>query len=181
MSWFKNMKKFLLIITGSIAAYKSLDLIRNLKKSGCDVNVVITKAGEKFITPLSAASLSGKPAYTDLFSLKDEAEMGHIRLSRECDFVIVCPASADIIGKMANGLADDLASTILLASDKPVIMVPAMNVKMWENKAVKRNVATLKKDGVIFIGPEKGQLACGEEGEGRMSDIEKVTKYLVKL
>ncbi|MDB2414846.1 phosphopantothenoylcysteine decarboxylase [Rickettsiales bacterium] len=164
----------LLIITGSIAAYKSLDLIRLLKKDGANVNVILTAAGAEFITPLAVTSVSGNPTYHDMFSPKDESEMGHIRLSREADLVVVAPASADIIAKMAHGLASDLASTCLLASDKPILISPAMNVKMWENKAVQRNVKQLKSDGVNFIGPEKGELACGEKGEGRMSEPEAV-------
>lgn len=163
-------KNILLLVTGSIAAYKSLELIRMFRKEGMNVSVVMTRAACEFITPLSVASISGNPVFTDLFSLKDETEMGHIRLSREADLIVVAPASADSIGKLAQGLADDLASTILLASNKKVIIVPAMNVQMWSHPAVKRNVEILKKDGVIFIGPEAGDLACGEEGYGRMSE-----------
>lgn len=172
-------KQILLIISGSIAAYKSLDLIRLLRKSGHNVVCVLTKGGQQFITPLSVSSISGNMVYCDVFSLKDEAEMGHIRLSRESDLVIVAPASADIIGKMANGLADDLASTILLATDKPVYVAPAMNVKMWEHPAVRRNVEQIKQDGVTLIGPASGDLACGEEGEGRMAEPEEIAKALV--
>jgi phosphopantothenoylcysteine decarboxylase/phosphopantothenate--cysteine ligase len=161
-------KKILLIITGSIAAYKSIDLIRILKKNNYEVNCILTKSAEEFITPLAVASISASPVYTDLFSLKDEAEMGHIRLSREADFVVVAPASADIIGKMANGLANDLASTVLMATDKKVMVVPAMNVKMWENRALQRNIAQIKQDGAIIVGPGAGELACGEFGQGRM-------------
>lgn len=170
------MKKILLIITGSIAAYKSLDLIRLFKKGGYDVTCVLTKAGAEFVTPLSVASISGNPVYSDVFSLKDESEMGHIRLSREADIIVVAPASADILAKMAHGLANDLASTVLLATDKKVVAAPAMNVMMWQNKAVQRNVKQLADDGIIFVGPDSGDLACGEEGEGRMSSPEKIFK-----
>jgi len=170
--------KILLIISGSIAAYKSFDLIRKLKEGGLSISCVLTKAACNFVTPMSIASISESQVYSDLFSLKDESEMGHIRLSRENDLILVAPASADLIAKMANGLADDLASSILLASDKPVFMVPAMNVKMWENKAVQRNIKQLIQDGVQFIGPVTGKLACGEEGEGRMSAIEEIIRTI---
>lgn len=166
--------KILLIITGSIAAYKSLDLIRTLKKNSYDVMCVMTKSAAEFITPLSVASISQSKVFTDVFSLQDETEMGHIKLSRDADLVIIAPASADILGKMANGLANDLASTILLATNKPVLVAPAMNVCMWQNKAVKRNVTTLKNDGIKFIGPVSGDLACGENGDGRFSEVEDI-------
>jgi phosphopantothenoylcysteine decarboxylase/phosphopantothenate--cysteine ligase len=174
-------KKILLIITGSIAAYKSLDLIRMLKQKKYDVHCVLTKGGEEFVTPLSVASISGNQVYDDVFSLRDECEMGHIRLARESDLVLVVPASADILGKMANGLANDLASTILLATDKKVMVAPAMNVKMWENKAVQRNVKQLNDDEVLIIGPCYGELACGETGAGRMLEpqeiVDEVERY----
>ena len=173
-------KKILLVITGSIAAYKCLDLIRLLKKKDHDVSCVLTKAAEQFVTPLSVASISENPVYDDVFSLKDETEMGHIRLSRESDLIVVVPASADIIAKAANGLANDLASTILLASDKPVMFVPAMNVQMWKNKAVQRNVAQIKKDGAKIIGPGSGELACGETGEGRMIEPDEILLEIEK-
>lgn len=173
-------KKVLLIITGSIAAYKCLDLIRLLKKKGHDISCVLTKAAEQFVTPLSVASISENPVYDDVFSLKDESEMGHIRLSREADLIVVVPASADIIAKAVHGLANDLASTILLATDKPVMFVPAMNVKMWENKAVQRNVALAKKDGAKIVGPGSGELACGEIGEGRMLEPEEILVEIEK-
>lgn len=176
----KKEKQVLLIITGSIAAYKSLDLIRLLKKSGVNVVCVLTEGGKEFVTELSAASLSGNPVYSDVFSLKDEAEMGHIRLSRESDIVVVAPASADIIAKMAGGFANDLASTILLATDKPICIAPAMNVIMWKNKAVVRNIKQLQEDGVKIIGPTSGSLACGETGEGRMVEVEEVLKEILK-
>lgn len=162
------MKHILLIITGSIAACKSLDLIRLLVAKPYKVTCILTKGGEQFVTPLSVSVLSGNPAYSDIFSLKDEIEMGHIRLSRQADLVVVAPATADILAKMALGLADDLASTVLLATDKHVMAAPAMNVKMWEHKATQRNIRQLREDGVLLIGPAKGELACGEEGVGRM-------------
>ncbi len=173
-------KQVLLIITGSIAAYKSLELIRSLRKESIKVACVVTEAGKEFITPLSVAVLSENPVYSDIFSLKDESEMGHIRLSRESDLVVVAPASADIIAKMANGIANDLASTILLATNKPVIIAPAMNVCMWENKAVARNIQQLKEDGVHIIGPTKGELACKEEGFGRMAEINDILEQIHK-
>lgn len=176
----KKEKQVLLIITGSIAAYKSLDLIRLLKKSGVNVICVLTEAGKKFVTELSVASLSGNAVYSDVFSLKDEAEMGHIRLSRESDLVVVAPASADIIAKMAGGFANDLASTILLATDKPVLIAPAMNIMMWKNKAVSRNIKQLQEDGMKIIGPTIGSLACGETGEGRMLEAEEIFASIIQ-
>jgi len=163
-------ERILLIIGGGIAAYKSLELIRDLAKRGIASRCVLTAAGEKFVTPLSLAALSGDKVYTDLFSLNDEAEMGHIELSRSADLVVVAPATADLMGKCANGLANDLASTTLLATDKPVLMAPAMNVRMWQHAAVQRNFETLKADGVEFIGPDEGEMACGEFGPGRMAE-----------
>lgn len=176
-----NLKKnkILLIVTGSIAAYKVLDFIRLAQKKNIEVTCVLTKAGSQFVTPLSLASLSGNPVYEDVFSLDDETQMGHIKLARSNDIILVAPASADIIGKMANGLSNDLASTILLATDKPVLIAPAMNVQMWKNKAVQRNVSILKKDGVLFIGPNKGELACKEEGEGRFVEPEELLKAVL--
>ncbi len=163
-----NGKRILLIISGGIAAYKSLELIRTLKKSGASVRCILTQGGAQFVTPLSVAALSEEQVYTDLWSLKDETEMGHIRLSRECDLIVVAPASANIIARIANGLADDLASTTILASDKPVMVCPAMNPQMWENAATKSNIETLKKRGVIISGPAAGEMACGEIGYGRL-------------
>lgn len=163
-------KRILLIISGGIAAYRSLDLIRRLRERGASVRCVLTKGGAQFVTPLSVAALSEEKVYQDLFSLTDESEMGHIRLSREADIVVVAPASADLIAKMANGHADDLASTALLATDKPVLIAPTMNVRMWEHPAVARNVATLEAMGVARVGPGSGELACGEVGSGRMSE-----------
>ena len=163
-------KTILLIISGGIAAYKSLELIRRLRERGAAVRCVLTAGGSQFVTPLSVAALSEHRVYGDLFSLTDESEMGHIRLSREADLVVVAPASADLIAKMATGRADDLASTVLLATDKPVLIAPAMNVMMWSHAATMRNIATLQADGNRLVGPEAGGLACGEVGAGRMSE-----------
>tara|TARA_B100001989_G_scaffold203292_1_gene151756 strand:- start:859 stop:2076 length:1218 start_codon:yes stop_codon:yes gene_type:complete len=163
-------KKILLIISGGIAAYKVLDLIRLIRKDGGNVTCVMTKAAEQFITALSVASLSQNKVYTDLWSLTDETEMGHIRLSRECDLILVAPASADIMAKMAHGLANDLASTTLLASNKPIMIAPAMNPEMWDNPATQANIETLKNRNIHFIGPESGDMACGEKGLGRLSE-----------
>jgi phosphopantothenoylcysteine decarboxylase / phosphopantothenate---cysteine ligase len=160
----------LLIIGGGIAAYKSLELIRRLKERGVAVRAILTKAGAEFVTPLSVASLAGEKVYDDLFSLTDEAAMGHIQLSRSADLVVVAPATADLMAKLANGHANDLASTALLATDKRVLMAPAMNVRMWNHPATQRNLATLKGDGVIFVGPGDGEMACGEFGPGRMAE-----------
>lgn len=167
-------KHIVLIITGSIAAYKSLDLLRQFKQEGHEVSPVLTKGAEQFVTPLSVAALCGKPVYDNIFSLKDEIEMGHIRLARDADLIVVAPATADILAKMTHGLADDLATSILLATDKPVLVAPAMNTHMWEHKATKRNVKQLQEDGIHFVGPAEGELACGEVGYGRMVAIEEV-------
>ncbi|MEE9387011.1 MAG: bifunctional phosphopantothenoylcysteine decarboxylase/phosphopantothenate--cysteine ligase CoaBC [Paracoccaceae bacterium] len=163
-------KRILLIIGGGIAAFKSLDLIRRLRERGADVTPVLTRAAEEFVTPLSVSALSAQKVYRDLFDLTDEAEMGHIELSRAADLVVVAPATADLMGKMAQGLANDLASTLLLATDTPVLIAPAMNVRMWEHAATQRNIATLKGDGILFVGPNEGDMACGEYGPGRMSE-----------
>ncbi|MEI9994024.1 MAG: bifunctional phosphopantothenoylcysteine decarboxylase/phosphopantothenate--cysteine ligase CoaBC [Rhizomicrobium sp.] len=163
-------KSVLLIIGGGIAAYKSLELIRALKSRGIGTRAIMTAAAAEFITPLSVASLSGEKAFGDLFSLTDEAEMGHIELSRSADLVVVAPATADLMAKAANGLANDLASTALLATDKPVLMAPAMNVRMWQHAATQRNLARLQADGVRFVGPNDGDMACGEYGPGRMAE-----------
>lgn len=160
----------LLIISGGIAAYKSLELIRLLKKSGASVRVILTKGGEQFVTPLSVSALSEHPVYTDLWSLKDESEMGHIRLSREADLIVVAPASANLMAKMANGIADDLASTTLLASNKPIMICPAMNPEMWAKPSTQRNIQRLEQDGVHIIHPRTGDMACGETGTGRMPE-----------
>ncbi len=164
-------RRILLVISGGIAAYKSLDLIRRLREAGAEVRCVLTQGGAQFVTPLSVAALSEDKVYSDLWSLTDEAQMGHIRLSREADLVLVAPASANMIGKMAQGLADDLASTILLATDKPVMIAPAMNVMMWTHAAVQANIKTLQQRGVKILGPASGLMACGEEGEGRMLEV----------
>jgi phosphopantothenoylcysteine decarboxylase/phosphopantothenate--cysteine ligase len=160
----------LLIIGGGIAAYKSLELIRRLKERGIAVRTILTRAGAEFITPLSVASLSGEKVWQDLFSLTDEAEMGHIQLSRSADLVVVAPATADLMARLANGHANDLASTALLATDKRVLMAPAMNVRMWNHPATQRNRKTLEADGTIFVGPDDGEMACGEFGPGRMAE-----------
>ena len=163
-------KSVLLIIGGGIAAYKSLELVRRLAERGVRSRAILTKAGAEFVTPLSVSALTGEKVYSDLFSLTDEAEMGHIQLSRSADLVVVAPATADLMAKMANGLANDLASTALLATDKKVLMAPAMNVRMWESPSVRRNRAILEKDGVLFVGPNDGEMACGEFGPGRMAE-----------
>jgi len=160
----------LLIVGGGIAAYKALELIRLLRKADVAVRVILTRAGGHFVTPLSLSALSEDKVYQDLWSLTDEAEMGHIELSRSADLVVVAPATADLMAKAACGLADDLASTTLLATDKPVLMAPAMNVRMWTHPATQRNLATLKGDGVQFVGPDEGAMACGEFGFGRMAE-----------
>lgn len=163
--------RILLIITGSIAAYKALEFIRRAREHGHVITPVLTKGAQEFITPLSAASLAEQPAYTELFSLKDETEMGHIRLARETDVVLIAPASADFMASMAQGKATDLATTLYLAADKPVYLAPAMNVKMWEAEATQRNLAQLQKDGVRLIAPAAGEMACGEVGTGRMAEV----------
>jgi phosphopantothenoylcysteine decarboxylase / phosphopantothenate---cysteine ligase len=175
------MKSVLLIIGGGIAAYKSLELIRELKKRGVGVTPILTKAGAEFVTPLSVSSLSGSKVYSDLFSLTDEAEMGHIELSRSADLVVVAPATADLMAKMAQGLANDLASTALLATDKKVLVAPAMNVRMWQHAATQRNVSTLTNDGVTFVGPNEGEMACGEFGPGRMAEPVEIVAAIEKM
>ena len=165
-----SKKRILLIIGGGIAAYKTLELIRRLREKGLAVRAVMTAAAQHFATPLSVASLSGEKVFTDLFSLTDEAAIGHIELSREADLVVVAPATADLLAKMAHGLADDLASTLLLATDKKILVAPAMNLRMWLAAPTVRNVATLRANGVIFSGPADGDMACGEFGPGRMSE-----------
>ncbi len=165
-----NGKRILLIIGGGIAAFKSLDLIRRLRERGASVTPVLTQAGAEFVTPLSVSALAGTKVYRDLFDLTDEAEMGHIQLSRSADLVLVAPATADLMAKMAQGLANDLASTLLLATDTPVMIAPAMNVRMWDHPATQRNLATLRGDGIAVIGPNDGDMACGEFGPGRMAE-----------
>ncbi len=171
-------RTILLIIGGGIAAFKALELIRRLRERGARVVPVITKAGQEFVTPLSAAALAGEQVYTDLFDLKDEAEMGHIELSREADLVVVVPATADLLGKMAGGLAGDLASTLLMATDKRVLVAPAMNLRMWQHPATRRNVATLMGDGVLFVGPGEGAMACGEFGPGRLAEVPEIIEAI---
>ena len=163
-------RRVLLIIGGGIAAYKSLELIRRLKERGASVRAIMTQAAHQFVTPLSVSSLSGDKVYTDLFDLTDEAEMGHIELSRDADLLVVAPATADLMAKMASGLANDLASTALLATDKKVLIAPAMNVRMWTHRATQRNLETLLADGVDVVGPNQGDMACGEYGPGRMAE-----------
>lgn len=165
-----NGKRVLLIIGGGIAAYKTLDLIRRLRERGASVRAIMTRAAQEFVTPLSVSSLTGEKVYTDLFDLTDEAEMGHIQLSRSADLIIAAPATADLMAKMATGRADDLASTALLATDTLVLIAPAMNVRMWLHPATQRNIAQLKADGIAFIGPGEGDMACGEYGPGRMAE-----------
>jgi phosphopantothenoylcysteine decarboxylase/phosphopantothenate--cysteine ligase len=173
-----SSKSILLIVGGGIAAYKSLELVRRLSERGIKTRAVLTKAGAEFITPLSLSALTGEKAYTDLFSLTGEAEMGHIQLSRSADLVVVAPATADLMAKMANGLASDLASTALLATNKTVLMAPAMNVRMWESASVRRNRVVLEKDGVLFVGPNDGEMACGEFGPGRMAEPPQIVEAI---
>lgn len=174
-----NDKRVLLIIGGGIAAYKSLELVRLLRKADIAVRCVLTKAGEAFVTPLSLAALSEDKVYQDLFSLTDEAEMGHIQLSRAADLVVVAPATADLMARAAQGLANDLATTTLLATDKPVLMAPAMNVRMWNHPATQRNRAILASDGIGFVGPDDGTMACGEFGPGRMAEPEAIFQAIL--
>lgn len=163
-------KRILLIISGGIAAFKALDLIRRLRERGAGVTPVMTPAAGEFVTPLSVSALAGEKVFRDLFDLTDEAEMGHIELSRSADLIVVAPASADLLAKMATGLANDLASTLLLATDTAVLAAPAMNVRMWDHKATQRNIGMLRADGVHFVGPNEGDMACGEFGPGRMAE-----------
>ena len=173
-------KRILLIVGGGVAAYKALELTRLLRKAGVAVRPILTAAGAQFVTPLSLSALAEDKVYSELFSLTDEAEMGHIELSRSADLVVVAPATADLMAKAAHGLAGDLASTTLLATDKPVLMAPAMNVRMWEHPATKRNLATLKADGVRFVGPDEGAMACGEFGFGRMAEPQAIFEAIMQ-
>ena len=173
--------RILLIIGGGVSAYKSLDLIRRLRERGAGVQVVMTNAAKQFASPLTAAALSGAPVRDDLFNLVDEAAMGHIELSRSADLIVVAPATADLIARMAHGLANDLASTTLLATDKRVLLAPAMNVRMWLHPATRRNVATLRDDGVAFVGPDEGEMACGEFGPGRMAEPLAIVAAIEKM
>ncbi|WP_102109489.1 bifunctional phosphopantothenoylcysteine decarboxylase/phosphopantothenate--cysteine ligase CoaBC [Oceaniglobus roseus] len=163
-------RHILLIIAGGIAAYKALELIRRLRERGMHVTPVLTRAAQQFVTPLSVSALAGRKVFTDLFDLTDEAEMGHIELSRAADLVVVVPATADLMAKMAQGQADDLASTLLMATDKRVLIAPAMNVRMWQHPALQRNLALLNGDGILTVGPDEGTMACGEFGPGRMAE-----------
>ena len=173
-------KRILLIVGGGIAAYKSLELVRLLRKAGVAVRPILTAAGAQFVTPLSLSALCEDKVYSELFSLDDESEMGHIQLSRSADLVVVAPATADLMAKAANGLAGDLASTTLLATDKPVLMAPAMNVRMWNHPATQRNLKTLAADGVSFVGPDAGAMACGEFGPGRLAEPPEIFAAILK-
>ena len=173
-----NGKKVLLIITGGIAAYKSLELVRKLKEKGAEVIPVMTKAAENFVTPMSVSALAQKKVYNRLFDLTDESEMGHIELSRSSDLIVVVPASADFIAKTATGQANDLASTLILATDTKVLMAPAMNVRMWENPLTQKNIKILHNNGVKFVGPDEGEMACGEFGFGRMAEADEILKEI---
>jgi phosphopantothenoylcysteine decarboxylase/phosphopantothenate--cysteine ligase len=174
-------KRILLIIGGGIAAYKTLELTRQLRERGAGVRAILTDAGAQFVTPLSVASLTGERVYQNLFDLTQESEMGHIVLSRSADLVVVAPATADLIAKMASGLATDLATTALLATNKPVLIAPAMNVRMWEHAATQRNIVALTADGIAVIGPNDGEMACGEYGPGRMSEPEEIVAAIETL
>ncbi|HEU4499945.1 MAG TPA: bifunctional phosphopantothenoylcysteine decarboxylase/phosphopantothenate--cysteine ligase CoaBC, partial [Sphingomicrobium sp.] len=168
------MSHILLIVGGGIAAYKAAELIRLFRKEGHSVTPVLTEGGSHFVTPMSLAALAESPVYTSLWDLKDEAEMGHIQLSRAADLVLVCPATADLLARMAAGIADDLATTLLLATDKPVVVAPAMNVRMWQHAATRRNIEQLKADGITVLEPGEGPMACGEYGPGRLPEPEDV-------
>ena len=172
------MARVLLIVGGGIAAYKSLELVRLIRKGGHDVTPVLTKGGEQFVTAMSLATLAESQVHSSLWDLKDEVEIGHIQLSRAADFVLVCPATADILAKMAAGIADDLATTLLLATDKPVAVAPAMNVRMWLHAATQRNVAQLKADGIKVLDPAEGEMACGEHGPGRLPEPGAILEWL---
>ena len=173
------MARVLLIVGGGIAAYKSLELVRLLTKAGPKVTPVLTKGGEHFVTAMSLGTLAESQVHTSLWELKDEVEIGHIQLSRAADFILVCPATADLIAKMAAGIADDLAATLLLATDKPVVIAPAMNVRMWRHPATQRNLAQLKADGVRVIEPAEGDMACGEFGPGRLPEPQEIVEWLI--
>lgn len=172
------MARVLLIVGGGIAAYKALELVRLLKKSGHSVTPVLTRAGEHFVTPMSLGTLAECQVHTSLWELKDEIEIGHIQLSRAADFVLVCPATADLVAKMAAGIADDLATTLLLATDKPVVIAPAMNVRMWLHPATQRNLAQVRLDGARIIEPAEGEMACGEFGIGRLPEPHEIVDQL---
>ena len=176
-----DQKRILLIVGGGVAAYKALELTRLLRKAGVAVRPILTAAGAQFVTPLSLSALAEDKVYSELFSLTDEAEMGHIELSRSADLVVVAPATADLMAKAANGLANDLASTALLATDKPVLMAPAMNVRMWQAAATRRNLSALMADGVRFVGPDEGAMACGEFGPGRLAEPPAILEAILAL
>src|SRR5512132_253618 len=169
-----SRKRILLVVAGGIAAYKCLELIRRLRERGASVRCIVTAAGREFVTPLSVAALTEDKVYGELFSLTDESEMGHIRLSREADLVVVAPATADLLARMAAGIADDLATTALLATDQPVLAAPAMNVRMWQHPATQANLRTLRARGLATVGPNEGDMACGEWGPGRMAEPEEI-------
>jgi len=171
-------KHILLIIGGGIAAYKAAELIRLIKKSGMTVRCVLTESGAQFVTPMTLAALSENEVHTTLWSLKDETEMGHIQLSRDADLIVICPATANLLAKMAGGIADDLATTLLLATDAPVLAVPAMNVRMWQHPATQRNIAQLRSDGIMVMRPDEGDMACGEYGPGRLPEPEAVMQEI---
>ena len=175
------MAKILLIVGGGIAAYKAAELIRGARKAGHSVTPVLTAGGAHFVTPMSLAALAESPVYTSLWDLKDEAEMGHIQLSRAADLVLVCPATADLIARMAAGIADDLATTLLLATDKPVVIAPAMNVRMWQHEATQANIATLRARGVTVIDPDDGPMACGEFGPGRLPEPDDILRFITQI
>ena len=172
------MKKILLIVSGGIAAYRSLDLIREIKRRGDDVTCVLTKSATQFVQPLSFGALSQNKVYTDLFDLESETNIGHIKLSRNADLVVLAPATANILAKMSYGISDSLATSILLANNKPLLIAPSMNVKMWNNPSTKNNIEKLKKYGHIFVGPDEGEMACGEVGSGKMSKVEDIYKEI---
>src|SRR5678815_2405302 len=176
------MARVLLIVGGGIAAYKALELVRLLKKAGHEVTPVLTRGGEHFVTPMALGALAQSEVHTSLWELKDEVEMGHIELSRSADFILVCPATADLLAKMAAGIADDLATTLLLATDKKVVVAPAMNVRMWLHASTQRNIAQLKADGITVLDPDEGEMACGEFGPGRLPEpqdiLERISVFL---
>jgi phosphopantothenoylcysteine decarboxylase/phosphopantothenate--cysteine ligase len=175
------MSRILLIVGGGIAAYKAAELIRLIRKAGHDVTPVLTAGGAHFVTPMSLAALAESPVYTSLWDLKDEAEMGHIQLSRAADLVLACPATADLIAKMAAGIADDLATTLLLATDKPVVVAPAMNVRMWQHEATQANIATLRGRGITILDPDEGPMACGEYGPGRLPEPDDIWSQIAPM
>lgn len=174
------MKRILLIVGGGIAAYKACELVRLIRKAGMSVRCVLTDGAQHFVTPMTFAALSEQQVHTSLWDLKDEAEMGHIELSREADLLVVCPATANLMAKMAAGICDDMATTLLLATDKPVLAAPAMNVRMWLHPATQRNVATLRGDGVTVMDPDEGPMACGEFGPGRLPEPEAILAAITR-